>query len=607
VHELSILTVGEVVIVTAALLTGTYNMAVYFLWPEAPDRLWAALMSYGAAIYSTGAGFLYEADLYSSPPAQRLTLWGGLIVAHASAPYLLTLEGKNIKRGTLALIGASLFIWSALLLGTDWVFKDSAHLLNLRWDANPYYQPDEGILNLACYLMVLAIPATAMASALRRYRSLHRRVKFALLAMLLWIALATYDGIAGLAWIDSPPMFFLEYGFVFLAFQLFADSVQEHAKLLQSAVNQHEDAKTAFDQLAEGSPDPIFIHRHNSILYANPAAARVLGYSDPSELLGLRVLDQIHPDDHLAELERAKALLRGELGLGHLTDRIRRKDGSYAICELNSGLIHILGKRAILAIVRDISEETALKSKMMAMDRMIAIGTLASGVAHEINNPLSYVKANIEVTSESLCSLEHGELKQEAFIEESREVLAEASEGVKRISRIVEDLRDTAHAHDEEALESEDLRATIEGALRLLNHRIKHRAEIHTQLEEVPNILSPRGRLSQVFINLLANAADALKDGDAEHHRILVRCRLVGNQVVAEVEDDGEGIPPEVLPHIFDAFYTTKKIGEGTGLGLSICQRIVTSCGGSLEVRSRRGAGTCFTISLPADPSCRLD
>jgi len=223
------------------------------------------------------------------------------------------------------------------------------------------------------------------------------------------------------------------------------------------------------------------------------------------------------------------------------------------------------------------------------------VGTLAAGVAHEINNPLAYVCSNLTYLGEQLA----GDCVAPEALPELRDVVAETQEGASRVSAIVQDLKTFARS-DENRFGPVEVHQVIEGALRLVRNDLIYRARLERALEPVPPVRGNSGRLGQVVVNLLVNAIQALPKKESHDNRIRIATRTDGpDKVVVEVEDNGPGMGPEVIERIFDPFFTTKPVGVGTGLGLAICHSIVQSMDGHIEVRSTLGHGTLFRLVFP--------
>lgn len=252
-----------------------------------------------------------------------------------------------------------------------------------------------------------------------------------------------------------------------------------------------------------------------------------------------------------------------------------------------------------LGTISDVTERNRLKAGLALADRMASVGTLAAGVAHEMNNPLTYVTANVAHARDVIersAAVRGAPPEVGALMTELRGALDDALQGADRVARIVRDLK--TFSRDDESRHAVDARAAMESALQLAQGEIKRRARIVRDLRPVPAVDASESRLGQVFLNLLVNAAQAIPDGSPERHEIRVSTRVHEGKVEIAVEDTGCGIPREVLGRIFDPFFTTKPVGTGTGLGLAICHEIVAAFGGEIAVESEVGQGTRFTVRL---------
>ena len=256
------------------------------------------------------------------------------------------------------------------------------------------------------------------------------------------------------------------------------------------------------------------------------------------------------------------------------------------------------GQPALVGVIRDLTERKRLETQLRLADRMASMGTLAAGVAHEINNPLAYVCSNLSFIKEQLAL----ETLSPDMLPELREVVAETQEGTDRVRAIVQDLKTFARS-DEERRGPINVHQVIDGALRLVRNEMQRtNARLERELQPVPALLGNEARLGQVLVNLLVNATQAFPSRGETNNRLRIATWSdnKARRVVVEVEDNGAGISPEVMQRIFDPFFTTKPVGVGTGLGLAICHSIVQSMGGTIEVRSTPGRGTIFVLSLPA-------
>ncbi len=261
-------------------------------------------------------------------------------------------------------------------------------------------------------------------------------------------------------------------------------------------------------------------------------------------------------------------------------------------------------RRLLPAIERELreaslrAERRKLQDQLVISDRMASMGTLAAGVAHEINNPLACVVANLDLAVRDLTRMAE-KLGLGLDFDDVREELGDARSAAERIRNIVRDLKIFSRAHDDE-LGPVDAARVLESTLRMAWNEIRHRARLVKNYAPTPPVQASESRLGQMFLNLVVNAAQAIEEGRAEDNEIRIATSTDTNGfVVVEIADTGSGMPPEVVERLFTPFFTTKPVGVGTGLGLSICHRLVTGFGGTIEVDSAPGRGTTFRISLP--------
>jgi signal transduction histidine kinase len=249
-----------------------------------------------------------------------------------------------------------------------------------------------------------------------------------------------------------------------------------------------------------------------------------------------------------------------------------------------------------LGLLRDVTRERELEERLRVADRLAAIGTLASGVAHEINNPLSYVAANVEFAVDQLRNRLRATSDPETL--DQLDALTDARDGAERIARIVDNLKQYARGVQRNELGA-DAGECVRAALRILDSQVRHRAVLAVELPALPRLAAEPFRLTQVFVNLITNALQALPGPGRDAGHVWIRGHVDGASATIEVADDGAGIPAEHLSRIFDPFFTTKSPGDGTGLGLYVSHQIVTSFGGTLTAASVPGAGTTFRVVIP--------
>lgn len=256
--------------------------------------------------------------------------------------------------------------------------------------------------------------------------------------------------------------------------------------------------------------------------------------------------------------------------------------------------------RAIFGVFQDVSEREALRERIKRQERLVTTGTLAAGVGHEINNPLTFVSANVNFALDEIRSIASASPSDR--MREILEALAGAREGAERIRKIVRGLR--AFAREDTIAIPTDVHSTIAMSVSMARHELRRRVTLVVDPTAVSPVLADESRLSQVFVNLLVNAAHAFSSANTELNQVHISASDVDDDHVAvEITDNGTGIRDEVLGRIFDPFFTTKPVGEGTGLGLAICHSIVSSLGGELSVRTKLHRGTTFRVVLPAAKS----
>ncbi len=391
--------------------------------------------------------------------------------------------------------------------------------------------------------------------------------------------------------------------------------------------------RASLDILLELTPEPVLVHRDGQVAYANPAAARSLGLERGEELAGAPLEQLVHPDDRarfatqLAELSRD----RGNAPAGPRETvelRLRCKSGRWRTTEAASAPIEFRGAPAVLVVARDVTERAEFQHQLVERDRMSALGVLSAGVAHEINNPLTYLLVNLEhvlrrlraasASDDPIAELTAPEpggaatvpgpadsSGPEAPAQQDRpgslaglvQSLQHAVEGANRVRQIVRDLLTFSQGHVENR-GTVDLRGLVESALQIAWHEIRHRAHLVKALADVPPVEANEARLGQVFLNLLINAAQAIPEGHADKNEIRVSTRTDerGNAVV-EVSDTGIGIAPDDMPRIFNPFFTTKD--EGSGLGLATSHGTIKGLGGDIQATSVPGRGSTFRVILP--------
>jgi PAS domain S-box-containing protein len=389
-------------------------------------------------------------------------------------------------------------------------------------------------------------------------------------------------------------------------------------------------------------PESIcFVGFDRRIQRVNPVACQLLGY-EASQLRGALVDTIIQGASEVLPLSGAlHARLLAKESVKRLQITFLGRHGEAIPAEASCSLVrdHNGQPKAVVVVARDLRSEHGLKDakeaeaelrkdnaalesqltqaqrQLILADRLAAVGTLTAGIAHEINSPLAYVLNNLEaITSEftdcmdlvnrnltHLPSAVRFDIQERAHAVDR--FLTVAMHGVLRVCETVHNLRTFARDDGDMTRTAVDLHHALDTAADITFPEVKYRALLVKDYGEPARVNAAEGRLCQVFINLLINAAQSIPAGAAEHNTIRVATRLNhssnGSRVVIEVHDTGVGISDEVRDRIFDPFFTTKPPGEGSGLGLSICYGIVRSLGGEIRVNSQPGRGSTFTVELP--------
>jgi signal transduction histidine kinase len=405
-----------------------------------------------------------------------------------------------------------------------------------------------------------------------------------------------------------------------------------------SGPHELSEAKTRFAALAAQTTDYIVIFDANrTVLYANAAAQGLVQRLRPADESDLRTWSPHFANGGILHDAAERGVWAGDLVL-------TCADGT-ELSVLAS--IHAHGHHGgrpgyFSAVLRDFTEEkqreellrnrnvelelaySQLKSaqdQLLQSEKLASIGQLAAGVAHEINNPIGYVHSNLGTLQEYVRNLfamidgydrvirtltltpeaqaEVDALRQrfdlEFMVQDLPQLLAESREGIERVKKIVQDLKDFSHAGGGEHWTLADLHKGLDSTLNIVRNELKYRAEVIKDYGELPLVECLPTQLNQVFMNLLVNAGQALPDRGT----ITLRTGRNESQVWIEVSDSGLGMPPETVQKIFDPFFTTKPVGQGTGLGLSVSYAIVKKHNGRIEVESTPGQGSTFRIVLP--------
>lgn len=345
-----------------------------------------------------------------------------------------------------------------------------------------------------------------------------------------------------------------------------------------------EQSEERYRRLIEVSPLAIFVHRGERIVFVNQQGLALLGASKVEDVIGRSPLDFVHPVHVEQSRHRAHRIMHEEEQVSPAEERFVRMDGTEVDVEVAAARFVDAEGVGVEVVVRDVTERKRLQDQLKRAERLAELGTLASGMAHEIGTPMNVILGRAEYLMERI--------KEEPI----RKGLQTIVNQVERITRVMNQLLAFARRKPVER-HSLDLRQTIEGNLDMFEERLK-RSGIKVEMSFLSScsaIHADADQMSQVVINLVMNAIHAMPDGGT----LRIGLEPVEDMVRLTVADTGQGIPQEVVTKIFEPFFTTKEFGKGTGLGLTVVKDIIEEHHGTIAVESEPGRGTTFTIQLP--------
>lgn len=370
--------------------------------------------------------------------------------------------------------------------------------------------------------------------------------------------------------------------------------IEWHQRELKQSLAALRSSRHELQQLLERLPDGVLIQQAGQLRWANAALLEILGFARLEDVVGRSVLSFMPAEDreqHALALRRAAV---NEVNEARPEYRVERPDGSLRRVQAGTAqLVDFHGEPARMVVLRDVTEQHRLREQSAVTDRLASLGALAASIGHEINNPLAYVRLSLDVASREANALGGARASGEL-----RESLVRAREGTDRVIGIVRDLKMLSRVH-EDADMAVDLPEILDATLAIAEGAIRAKARLVRSYGATPLARGMRGKLGQVFLNLLTNAVNAIPDGCPSSHVVSVATYAAPDgRAVVEIADTGSGIPPEIASRIFDPFFTTKPVGLGTGLGLAMCHRIVTELAGEIVFESAPGV-TTFRVTLP--------
>ncbi|AKI99785.1 PAS domain-containing protein [Archangium gephyra] len=397
--------------------------------------------------------------------------------------------------------------------------------------------------------------------------------------------------------LDSTPLAASELKFLLRELQRHQLELEMQNRELRETQHALEESRGRYVDLYDFAPMAcVSLDGRACIRELNLTGASLLRRDRP-HLLGQPFIPFVEPQDLSRFLQHVRQCLLGETQSTELTLRVGKERRLVRLhsAPFDGGEPHgHLCRTALL----DITELRQMQLRLSLTERLATVGTLAAGVAHEINNPLTFVLGSLQLAARRLLNPSgSGTEEMDALLK----YLTDARVGAERIQNIVRDLGTFSHP-DERPPAPIDVRQVLELSVKMAQGELRHRARLVREYGPVPDVLADGSRLGQVFLNLLVNAAQAIPEGHAEQHEVRLRTWAEERTVCVEVRDTGQGIPPELLGRIFDPFFTTKAVGKGIGLGLSISHGLVTALGGELGVESEVGRGSVFRVRLPMAP-----
>lgn len=395
--------------------------------------------------------------------------------------------------------------------------------------------------------------------------------------------------------------------------------IEEYAHKLEGRVRVSEEK---YRSLMEHANDAIFVlDMQGRTLEVNRQTEKLLG-RPASGIVGRPCFEFVIPAERdYAAVQFQKLLAEGSATVTDL--HLQRGDAAFVCADFSVSLVQTNDTHIALAIARDVTERNRLQHQVLQNEKLATVGTLAAGIAHEINNPTAVILANMSVAKDYTGKVrktlaeagrlaEHapepirkaleglrGDPELEQSTAELEEVIRDCTHAGERIREIVRDLKGFARIDDGD-VSLVSINESLDTTLRMAVNEIRRSAQVEKRLApDLPQIVASPGKLSQVFLNLIVNAAQAIEEGKVEQNKISIATHFEDGRIRVDITDTGKGIPKDVLLKIFDPFFTTKPVGVGTGLGLSICEDIVKKHNGEIRVESEIGRGTTFSVFLP--------
>jgi PAS domain S-box-containing protein len=361
-------------------------------------------------------------------------------------------------------------------------------------------------------------------------------------------------------------------------------------------LSEIQEIEQRYSTLVENASCGIMIHDYDGIiLEVNKLAETILGRTK-KQIIGndLRNFLPVKEKNYATVLLQK---MKSETSIGPNEGQLQRPDGEVRDIIFSITRISYNGKDLLLGVITDITERNQLRTQALLNDRLTVIGTLATGLVHEINNPIAYIQSNFSYLKDKILKLSLNAENQDQIKLQLVQAIAESVEGLDKIKEIISDLKGFARVKGEIFLPF-NINDVLESAIKMASPQFNNIQIRKIFSSDIPMMLSSKNKFHQVVLNLLVNAAQAMDDTSL-NNVITLRSYLDDSNIYIDISDTGKGIPVENISKIFEPFFTTKPVGIGTGLGLSLCHDIMQSLGGSISVKSVVNSGSTFSICLP--------
>ncbi len=398
------------------------------------------------------------------------------------------------------------------------------------------------------------------------------------------------------------------------------EQLRRQIEAKEEAEKALRESEEKYRNLVVRANDGIMVVQDERIRFANDKMTEILKYTH-EELIGMEYREIIAPEDREEVMDQYRQRIRGEIQESICERRVCTRDGRIVDVEINGGVITYDGRRADFIYARDITDKNRIaeekrrqEEQLIEADKLVALGTLVSGVAHEINNPNNSIMLNTPVLREAWQGVQPildeyldacGDFRVAGmpytiFKRYLVDILNDVQQSSSRIKVIVDDLKNFVRDSHSDLTEQVDVNEMVRASINLVSNLLmKSTRQLYVEYgSKIPRVTGSFQRLEQVMVNLIQNSCHALEDS-SRAIRICTRFLGAEKQVQIQVHDEGLGIKPEHMGKIMDPFFTTKRSSGGTGLGLSVSLRLIQEHGGKIAFESEPGIGTTATILLP--------